>query len=49
MLWGAMQTAPYVFEYGEMAMRDGALWSYGFFAIIIAMILVPCPVLFCRW
>lgn len=43
MLWGALQTAPYLFEYGEMAMRDGALWGYGFFAIIIAMVLVSMP------
>lgn len=43
MLWGMLRTLPYMAEYGEMAMRDGALWGYGFFGIIIAAILVSSP------
>ncbi len=43
MLWSALQTIPYITEYGEMTLRDGALWGYGFFGLIIALILVSTP------
>jgi O-antigen ligase/polysaccharide polymerase Wzy-like membrane protein len=35
MIWGATRTAPYWDEYGMDALRDGALWRYGVFAIVI--------------
>jgi hypothetical protein len=43
MLWGAFQTVPYILEYGEMALRDSAIWGYGFFGVIIAMVLLSQP------
>ncbi len=36
MAWGALQTIPYVGEHGADALRDGAIWGYGMFAILSA-------------
>ena len=41
--WSAMQTIPYIPEYGIMTLRDSVLWSYGFFAYVIAIVLVSQP------
>lgn len=43
MLWGVLQTLPYLYEYRIMALRDAVLWGYGFFALIIAMAIVSVP------
>ena len=43
MVWGAARTIPYIPRYGLMTMRDGALWGYGLFAFVIAMILISRP------
>lgn len=40
MIWGATRTIPYISIYGKDALRDGASWGYGFFAIIIATLLI---------
>jgi hypothetical protein len=39
MLWGLVRTVPYVGTYGIDALRDGALWGYGFFAVAISLVL----------
>jgi hypothetical protein len=36
MLWGALQTIPYLGRYGVDALRDAVTWSYGAFAILVA-------------
>ena len=43
MLWSAARTIPYLSQYGIFALRDAALWGYGFFAFVIAMILISRP------
>lgn len=35
MLWGAVRTVPYLSEYGMDALRDGVLWAYGLFALLL--------------
>ena len=45
MAWGLARTAPYLSHYGVMALRDAALWGYGLFAFVIAMILISRPTL----
>ena len=35
MAWGAVRTLPYLSEYGIDALRDGVLWGYGLFAILV--------------
>ena len=39
MVWGAMQTIPYVGRYGIDALRDGVTYGYGIYALAIAAIL----------
>jgi hypothetical protein len=36
MVWGALQTVPYLGLYGVDAFRDAVTWGYGFFALAIA-------------
>jgi hypothetical protein len=36
MIWGALQTLPYLGRYGVDAFRDAVTWGYGFFALAIA-------------
>jgi len=40
MIWGAIRTLPYIQEYGIAALRDGANWGYGIFALIISGMLI---------
>ncbi len=40
MIWGAIRTFPYISEYGIVALRDGASWGYGIFALIIFSMLI---------
>ncbi|MCL6650644.1 MAG: hypothetical protein K6U89_20315, partial [Chloroflexi bacterium] len=42
-LWGALRTAPYVGQYGIMALRDAAIWGYSIFALIIASYIIKSP------
>lgn len=35
-LWGAVQTVPYIREYGALALRDAVVWGYASFAIFVA-------------
>lgn len=43
MLWGALRTLPYISSYGINALRDGAIWGYGLFALIVAGIVAAHP------
>jgi hypothetical protein len=43
MLYGAIRTLPYLGTYGLEALRDGALWGYGLFSIIIASVILGRP------
>lgn len=43
LLWSAMQTVPYLGEYGLFALRDGVLWGYGLFALMTASLLWAQP------
>jgi hypothetical protein len=36
MLWGVICTVPYLTIYGIDALRDGVVWGYGIFAILLA-------------
>ena len=36
-LWGAARTMPYLSTHGMDALRDGVLWGYGAFALIVAV------------
>jgi hypothetical protein len=35
MVLGAIRTVPYLDQYGLVALRDGVLWGYGFFAVFV--------------
>jgi hypothetical protein len=35
MLWSAVRTVPYLGAYGLVALRDGAMWGYALFAILV--------------
>jgi hypothetical protein len=37
--WGAIRTIPYLSTYGFDALRDGALWGYSVFALLVASFL----------
>jgi hypothetical protein len=41
MLWGAVQTVPYVSRYGVDAFRDAVAWIYAAYALIIVTVLRP--------
>jgi hypothetical protein len=43
-VWGAVRTIPYWGVYGLDALRDGVLWGYGVFALLVASFLLRC-----RW
>ncbi len=36
MLWCAIRTIPYIPVYGVDALRDAAIWGYGWFAVLVA-------------
>lgn len=38
MLLGAVQTVPYLGDYGFDALRDGVLWGYGLFALMLFVV-----------
>ncbi|OQA17650.1 MAG: O-Antigen ligase [bacterium ADurb.Bin363] len=40
---GAIRTVPYISIYKMNAFRDGAVWGYGFFAFVIASLLISKP------
>jgi hypothetical protein len=40
MAWCALQTIPYIGKYGLDALRDGATWGYGAFAVLVAGMLL---------
>jgi hypothetical protein len=37
MIWGAARTIPYIGQYGLLAIRDGAVWGYGIFALAVSV------------
>lgn len=39
MAWGAARTVPYIGAYGIDALRDGVLWIYATFALVLALML----------
>lgn len=43
MLFGALRTVPYLSEYRLDAMRDGALWGYGLFSIVVTGLILSRP------
>lgn len=43
LVWQAVCTIPYIATYGIESFRDGALWGYSFFAIVIAALVVRLP------
>jgi len=38
--WGALQTAPYLSQYGIDCLRDAVGWGYGVFAVIVAALIL---------
>jgi hypothetical protein len=38
MAWGLIRTVPYIGVYGLDALRDGVLWGYAFFALMIYLL-----------
>ncbi len=40
MAWGAWRTLPYIGVHGTAALRDGVLWGYGAFVVIVAAVLL---------
>jgi hypothetical protein len=43
MAWGALHTAPFLDDYGVLAVRDAAIWGYALFAFTIAAVLIAVP------
>jgi hypothetical protein len=39
--WGAARTIPYLGLYGVSAIRDGAMWGYALFALLVSALLTP--------
>ncbi len=54
-LWGAIRTVPYLGTYGWDALRDGVVWGYGAFALLVAAflprsgLLLSLPERYGRW
>ena len=46
--WSALMTLPYIPQYGMMALRDGVLWGYGVFGLIVASVVMASPRIM-RW
>jgi hypothetical protein len=42
-IWSAARTLPYLSEYGLLALRDGVLWGYSLFAVILSWQLTARP------
>ena len=47
-VWSLLMTLPQIPEYGVFALRDGALWGYSLFGLIVASMMVSSPAVF-RW
>lgn len=47
-LWSLAMTIPYIPSYGVFALRDGVLWGYSAFGLIVAAIVIASPSTF-RW
>ncbi len=43
MLWGSLRTLPYIERWGLMALRDGVLWGYVFFTVMVYELMVAKP------
>lgn len=43
MLFGTLRTVPYLATYRFDALRDGVLWGYGFFSLIVAGLIISEP------
>jgi hypothetical protein len=43
MAWGAFCTIPYIPEYGFDALRDGVMWAYMLYAVVVAGLLLVEP------
>lgn len=39
-LWGAARTVPYIGAYGFDALRDGVVWGYGLFALLLVPLIL---------
>jgi len=48
LIWSLMMTLPHIPQYGVFALRDGVLWGYSVFGLIVASIIVSSPPVF-RW
>jgi len=46
--WSALMTLPYLPVYGMMALRDGVLWGYSLFGLIVASVVMAAPQIM-RW
>lgn len=46
--WSAMMTLPYIPQYGLMALRDGVLWGYSVFGLLVAAVIMAAPQIM-RW
>jgi O-Antigen ligase len=42
-IWNAAQTLPYLSKYGLLALRDGAVWGYSLYAVIVYSQLLARP------
>lgn len=43
MAFGAVRTLPFIGQYGLDALRDGVLWGYGLFSLVVAGLLISRP------
>jgi hypothetical protein len=44
MVWGLIQTVPYIDRYKQHAIRDAVFWGYGTYAFIVATLLIANPI-----
>ena len=47
-LWSLAMTIPYIPTYGVLSLRDGVLWGYSAFGLIVAALVIASPPTF-RW
>jgi hypothetical protein len=43
MIWGAIRTFPYLPIYGTAALRDGAIWIWGTYALVVGSLIAAEP------
>ena len=48
LIWSAFMTVPYLPRYGVMALRDGVLWGYSLYGLIVAAVVMSAPQIM-RW